>query len=74
MQRPHAMHAGRPSYGFERIAIGATCACRPSARAPRSSSTPDDLLGSGGSGYGRDRGGSNGPGAPETPISQSTFV
>src|SRR5690349_24164017 len=73
-QCPHARQDERPSYCFERMASGDTCAWRPSARAPRSNSTPDDLLGSGGRGYGRDRGGSNGPGAPETPISQSTFV
>ena len=38
--------------------------------------TPDDFTGSGGIGYGFDRGGSNGcaPASPDTPISQSTFV
>ncbi len=43
---------------------------------PRSASTPIDLGGSGGTGYGRVRGGSNGlaPAWPDTPISQSTFV
>jgi hypothetical protein len=37
-------------------------------------STPEDLIGIGGIGNGFERGASNGPGAPETPISQSTFV
>ena len=47
---------------------------KPSFAAPRSSSTPEDLMGIGGMGKGLDRGESNGPGAPDTPISQSTFV
>jgi hypothetical protein len=44
------MQGERPSYGRERIAIGATWAWRPSARAARSSNTPEDLFGNGGSG------------------------
>src|SRR6185503_6297613 len=64
-QCPHARHGERPSYCFERIANGDGCACSPRARAARSRSTPDDLLGSGGNGYARERGGSNGPGAPD---------
>src|SRR5512132_842515 len=70
------MHGGRPRYGCELMAIGDGTGCRPSFRAPRSKSTPDDFTGSGGIGYGRVRGGSNGlaPARPDTPISHSTVV
>ena len=76
MQKPQCAQAGRSRYGSEAIAIGAGNGCRPSLRAPRSSSTPDDFTGSGGIGYGFERGGSNGlaPASPETPISHSTLV
>ena len=73
-QKPQCWQAGRPLYGCELIAIGDGCECRPSARAPRSISTPDDFTGSGGIGYGFERGGSNGPGSPETPSSHSALV
>ena len=75
-QKPQCTQAGRPRYGCELIAIGAGNGCRPSLRAPRSNSTPDDFTGSGGIGYGLVRGGSNGlaPARPETPISHSTLV
>ena len=58
------------------IAIGAGKAVQPSFFAARSRSTPVDLGGSGGTGYGLLRGGSNGlaPARPETPISHSTLV
>src|SRR4051812_24260529 len=73
-QKPHCTHAERPSYCFDAIAIGAGNAVQPSFFAPRSSRMPVDFGGCGGMGYGRERGGSNGPGAPATPTSQSTFV
>src|SRR5947208_10192558 len=75
-QNPQCRHAFRPLYGFERIASGAGKGCNPSLRAPRSNSTPDDFTGSGGNGYGFERGGSNGlaPASPETPRSSSAFV
>lgn len=73
-QNPHWMQAARPRYGWERIAIGAGKACQPSFLAARSVRTPVDLIGSGGTGYGRLRGGSNGlaPASPDTPTSHST--
>jgi hypothetical protein len=40
----------------------------------RSSRAPDDLIGIGGNANGFERGESKGPGAPDTPISQSTRV
>jgi hypothetical protein len=75
-QNPQCAHAGRPPYGCELIAIGAGNGCRPSLRAPRSNSTPEDFTGKGGIGYGRERGGSKGlaPASPETPTSHSTLV
>jgi hypothetical protein len=72
-QNPQCWHGVRPRYGLEITAIGVGAACQPSFRAPTSSSTPDGLIGSGGSGYGRERGGSNGfaPASPLTPSSHS---
>src|SRR5580692_6588086 len=75
-QKPQLMQALRPGRGCERIAMGAGKGCQPSLRAARSKSTPLDFTGSGGMGYGLERGESNGlaPAWPETPISHSTLV
>src|SRR5271154_5643166 len=75
-QKPQLTQALRPWCGCERMAIGAGKGCQPSCRAARSKITPDDFTGSGGMGYGFERGGSNGlaPASPDTPISHSTFV
>src|SRR5216684_3172097 len=75
-QKPQLMQALRPARGCERIAIGAGNGCQPSFRAARSKITPEDFTGSGGIGYGFDRGGSKGlaSASPETPISHSTLV
>jgi len=56
--------------------MGAGNACQPIFFAARSASTPAGLIGSGGSGYPRLRGGSKGlaPASPETPSSHYTFV
>ena len=56
--------------------MGAGKGCSPSFRAPSSSSTPEDLTGKGGIGYGLVRGGSKGLAyaRPETPTSHSTLV
>src|SRR6202161_2002113 len=51
-QNPQFTQAPRPRYGCERIAIGPGNGCSPSFFAARSNSTPDDLMGMGGSGYG----------------------
>jgi hypothetical protein len=50
MQKPQWMHAGRPRNGCEAMAMGAGNGCSPSLRAPRSSSTPEDLITVGGIG------------------------
>src|SRR5712692_8978490 len=75
-QKPQLMHALRPARGCERIAIGAGNGFHPSLRAARSKITPLDFTGSGGMGYGLERGGSNGlaPASPETPTSHSTLL
>src|SRR5271156_147850 len=59
-QYPQCTQAGRPRYCCEITAKGAGNGCSPSFLAPRSNSTPDDFTGIGGSGYGFDRGPSNG--------------
>src|SRR6476646_8386345 len=63
-QKPHCTHCARPLYGFDAMAIGAANGFQPSFFAPCSRRTPVDFGGCGGIGYGRDRGGSYGPGAP----------
>jgi hypothetical protein len=74
MQKPQLMQAGLLLSGLDKIASGAGCAFQPIFLAPRSSNTPDDLTGMGGIGNGFDLNESFGPGAPDTPISQSTLV
>src|SRR5580704_1186590 len=75
-QKPQLRQALRPGRGCERMAMGAGNGCQPSLRAARSKITPLDFTGSGGIGYGLERGGSKGlaPARPETPISHSTLV
>src|SRR5260370_34782676 len=74
-QKPQLMQALRPARGCERMAIGAGNGFQPSLRAARSKIMPLAFVGSGGLGYGFERGGSNGlaPANPETPTSHSTF-
>src|SRR5271166_725351 len=76
MQNPQCAQAIRPWYDCERIATGAGKGWYPNFFAPRSNSTPLDFTGIGGSGYGLERGGSNGlaPAWPETPRSHSALV
>src|SRR3989442_1791593 len=75
-QNPQCWQLLRPWYGCDAIAIGAGKGCQPSRFAPRSNSTPDDFTGSGGIGYGLERGGADGPppAPPGTPVSPFTFV
>ena len=51
-QNPQCTQPGRLSYACEMIASGAGAGCHPSFFAPRSSSTPADLFGIAGVGYG----------------------
>src|SRR5215471_633334 len=59
-QKPQFTQALRPGRGCERMAIGAGNGFQPSCRAAFSKMTPEPFTGSGGIGYGFERGGSKG--------------
>src|SRR5260221_14537247 len=75
-QKPQLTQALRPARGCERMAMGAGKGCQPSLRAARSKITPEDFTGSGGMGYGLERGGSKGlgPARPGARGSHPTLV